>query len=387
MADESKGFAALMGEMGAEAPARGPSVGDNVTGVIVAVDASTVFVDVGAKAEAILEKSELDPDTPPKVGDRIKAFVVSRKGDEILLKMRLGRGDDASAIQGAMEAQIPVFGKITGVNKGGLEVDVNGVRAFCPLSQIDIARVEDPGSFVGKELEFRVTRFEDEGGGRVNIVLSRRVLLEAQRSSLAKETLARLELGAVVRGKVSRIKEFGAFVDLGGLEGLLHKSELGFGRNVKVENSVSIGDVVEAQVTKIEPATEPGRPDRISLSLKALQKDPFDDLGMIKGSRRKGRVMRLEPFGAFIELGDGIEGLVHVSELSDRRVNHPREVVSVGDTVDVVVLEVDSDRRRVGLSIKQVASQEEAAQASGFKPASTNSLGTFADLMKKKLNR
>ncbi len=355
MADETKGFAALMGEMGAETPARGPSVGDNVEGVIVAIDAATVFVDVGAKAEAILEKSDLDPDAPPKVGDRIKAFVVSRKGDQILLKTRLGRGDDASAIQRAMDAQIPVLGKITGVNKGGLEVDVNGVRAFCPLSQIDIARVEDPAGFVGKELEFRVTRFEDEGGGRVNVVVSRRALLEAQRSSLAKETLARLELGAVVRGKVSRIKEFGAFVDLGGLEGLLHKSELGFGRNVKVEDAVSIGDVVEAQVTKIEPATEPGRPDRVSLSLKALQKDPFENLGMQKGSRCKGRVVRLEPFGAFVQLADGVEGLVHVSELSDRRVSHPREVVSVGDEIEVVVLEVDVERRRVGLSIKQVA--------------------------------
>jgi len=387
--DDNKGFAALMAEMGAEAPSRGPSVGDQVTGTVVAIDGQTVFVDVGAKAEAVLERSELDDEHPVKVGDSLKAFVVARKGGQISLGMRLGRGDDAAALQQAHDAGMPVLGKVSAVNKGGLEVDVGGMRAFCPLSQIDIARVDDPAIYVGQELEFAVTKLESEGKGRFNVVVSRRVLLEKQRASLAAETLSKLAVGAIVRGKVSHIKEFGAFVDLGGLDGLLHKSELGFGRVVKTEDVVSVGDVVEAQVTRIEPPREPGQSSRISLSLKALQKDPWDELvaTVPKGAQRTGKVVRLESFGAFIELADGLDGLVHVSELADRRVGHPREVVSPGQEVDVVVLDIDSERRRLALSMKQVAAQQEAAQAAGYRPASKQSLGTFADLMKKKHNR
>ena len=388
--DKSKGFADLMGELEASRPSRGPSVGDEVHGCVVALDAQTVFVDVGAKAEALLERSDIDEsESELKIDDTVKAYVVSRKGGQIVLRTRLGRGDDGSALKQAYEGRMPVLGKVTGVNKGGLEIDVGGVRCFCPMSQIDIARVEDPGAWVGKELELRVTKYEEERGGRANVVVSRRVLLEEQRRELAAETLSKLAVGATVRGKVSRLKDFGAFVDLGGIEGLLHVSELGFDRSKKVEDVVGVGDIVEVQITKIEPSKEEGRPDRISLSLKALQKDPWDELSQTlpKGAKRKGTVVRMEPFGAFVDVG-GIEGLVHISEITaEKRINHPREVLSLGQEVEVVVLDIDNERRRIGLSVKQVAAQTEKQQAAGYKPASKQSLGTFADLMKDKLGR
>jgi small subunit ribosomal protein S1 len=390
VASDEKGFAALMDELDAGAPARGPRVGDEVTGTIAALDPTTVFVDVGVKAEAILERSEIDETkSPVAVGDKVTAFVVSKKGGQISLRTNLARGGDAAALKQAHETGMPVIGKVSAVNKGGLEVEIGGVRAFCPMSQIDIIRIEEPAVFVGQELECLVTKFEEEGGGRSNVVVSRRALIERQRKILAAETLATLSVGSTVRGKITRIMDFGAFVELGGIEGLLHKSELGFGRVDDPNEVLSVGDIVDALVKRIEPSKEPGRPDRISLSLKALMKDPWDEIvaSLPKGSKRSGKVVRLEPFGAFVALADGLEGLVHISEIIDgRRLNHPREAVSVGQEIEVVVLEIDNERKRVALSMKQVATHQEAAQASGYKPAA-QSLGTFADLFNKKKHR
>jgi len=387
MAEEKKGFAAMFEEGGATKRTRTVRAGEEVTGTIVALNDETAFVDLGAKSEGVLDRSELvdDEGNGPEIGDTVKAHVASTKDGQIVLRIKMGRGDDAAELQRAFEHKIPVQGKVSGVNKGGLEVEIGGVRAFCPMSQIDIQRVEDPGSWIGRELEFRITKFE-AGRGRPDVVLSRRDLLEEQRKELAAKTLASLEVGAVVRGKVTRLMDFGAFVDLGGLEGLLHKSELGFGRVDHPKNVLSEGDVVEVSVTKIESTDDPRKSDRISLSLKALQKDPFEQMSLSAGAIAKGKVVRLEPFGAFVEVQQGVEGLVHISELSDRHVNHPRDVVSVGDEVEVTVLEVDESRRRLALSMKQVARRRERGQAESYKGGG-QSLGTFADLLKDKLKK
>jgi small subunit ribosomal protein S1 len=388
MAEDKKGFAAMFAENPGVQSTRTVEVGEEVTGKIVALNDNTAFVDLGAKSEGIVDRAELidDEGDGPSIGDTVKAHVTSITGGQLILKTKVGRGDDISELESAFEHRLPVQGKVSGVNKGGLEVEMGGIRAFCPMSQIDVARVEDPAVWIGREVEFRITKIE-AGRGRPDVVLSRRVLVEEQRKELAAVTLASLEVGGVVRGTVTRLMDFGAFVELGGLEGLIHKSELGFGRVDHPKNVLSEGDVVDVRVTKIERTTDPRKPDRISLSLKALQPDPFDQVasGLSKGAIVKGKVVRMEPFGAFVAIQDGVEGMVHVSELSDRRVNHPRDVVSVGQEVEVCVLEVDSERRRLSLSVKGVAARRERGQADAFTNRPGESLGTFADLLKGKL--
>src|SRR5207248_933049 len=235
-------------------------------------------------------------------------------------------------------------------------------RAFCPAGQIDVRR-SDPAQYVGQRLSFRVTRIES--GGR-NIVVSRRQLLEDEAAAKARETWQHLELGAVVRGTVTSLRDFGAFVDIGGVEALVHVSELGYARVENPAEVLEIGQAVEAQVVKLEPDPAGGR-GRVGLSLRALAPDPWQSAAerFPAGTTAKGTVRRLEPFGAFVEIAPGLEGLVHVSRLAlDRRVSHPRQIVSVGDTVDVTVVELDVEKRRIGLSMVERARQaKEAGEA------------------------
>jgi small subunit ribosomal protein S1 len=395
MSDRPKGFSELFAEYergGRGQTKRQPRVGEEVTSRVVAISDDAVFVDLGGKAEGLIERAELtdrEGVLGVAVGDTVSARVVQIRDGQIVLRTKLGRGDDPfEDLARAHELRMPVVGKVCGVNKGGVEVEIGGVQAFCPLSQLELGYVEDPGTFLGRELEFLVVQHERGRGDRPNVVLSRRALLEDARAVRAAELRARLEVGAVVQGTVTRLTDFGAFVDLGGLDGLLHKSELGFGRIGHPSEVLSVGDVVEAQITKIEPTSDPKRPDKIGLSLKSLKGDPWAEMAetLRQGAQLRGTVMRLEPFGAFVSLSEGVEGMVHVSELSERRVSHPREVVSVGQEVEVVVLEVDGERRRVALSMKQVALQREAADAASYQPSGA-ALGTFGELLKKKLGK
>ena len=326
----------------------------------------------------------------------MKAHVVAIRDGQVVLRTRLGGGDDALAELGqAKDSGAPVIGRVTGVNKGGVEVEIGSVRAFCPISQLEAGFVEDAQAYVGRDLEFRVTQLErgqrdGEHGERANVVLSRRAHLEAERMRMAAELRAGLSVGMTVRGSITRVKDFGAFVDLGGIEGLVHVSEIGFARVGHPSEALSVGDVVEAQITKIEPSLDPKKPDRISLSVKALSTDPLVEATgkLARGSRHQGKVVRLEPFGAIVAIEGGVEGLVHVSELaSDRRVRHARDVVNIGQDVEVVVLEVDPTRRRISLSMKQVAAQREAADVAAYQRPGSASLGTFGDLLGKKLRR
>lgn len=395
--DDSEDFAALFAEAEAGRPkgkaARRPQPGDVVRGVVTSIGKDAVFVDLGGKAEGVLDREQVvDPDGQLRVqlGDTLEARVAGERGGALVLRVKLGKGPEARAeLVQALELGIPVEGKVTQPVKGGLEVDVAGVRGFVPASQIDARFVEDLTGFVGQRLSFRVTQYE-----RGNLVLSRRALLEEENARKAVETRAKLVVGAVIRGRVTGFKPFGAFVDLGGLEGMLHVSELGYGRVERPEEVLALGQELDVQILKIEDS-EPGpdgrrRGPRIGLSLKALQADPFLDgtRHLTPGGRVRGTVTRLQPFGAFVEIGPGVEGLVHISELgAGRRLNHPKEAVAVGQEVEVEILSIDPERRRLALSMAAAQKSVERAdlvEARAALPAPPSSLGTFADLLKKK---
>jgi small subunit ribosomal protein S1 len=382
MATDDEDFASMFAESERDKPrAKRPKVGDVIQGKVITIGREAVFVDLGGKAEGQLEKGQVSDKEGKllvKVGDTIEARVVSDAGGVLMLRTKVTRGPQASAeLQQAFELGIPVEGTITEVVKGGVSVDVAGVRGFCPASQVDNRFVEDLAIYVGQKLTFRITRYEPR-----NLVLSRRALLEEAAEKLAGETRKKLVPGVVLRGKVVGFKPFGAFVDIGGIEGMLHISELGFTRVEKPEDVLSLGQELDVAVLKIEPG-EKG--ERISLSLKALANDPWRDAtaSLGEGARVKGRITRLQPFGAFVEIAPGVEGLVHISELgAGRRINHPKEVVSEGQEVEASVLAIDHDKRRLSLSLgaRDDASPDDVAAV----PRAPQKLGTLGDLLQRK---
>jgi len=371
------------------------AAGDVVRGRVIAVGATTAFVAVGGKAEATIELGEFrDPATGEvqlHEGDEIEATVVDdgTRSGSIVLKRVAGRGGHVpSELEQAFAHGIAIEGLVTGENKGGYDVQIGSVRAFCPGSQIDRRRTEGT-QYVGQRLRFTITKLE--AGGR-NVVVSRRQLLEEEAAAQAAVVWAELRVGATVAGTVTSLRDFGAFVDLGGIDGLIHVSELGHARAAHPSDVLQVGQRVEVQVVKLEPDPKGGR-GRVGLSLRALAPDPWATAGerYPVGASVRGTVRRLEQFGAFVELAPGLDGLVHVSRLAlDRRVSHPRQIVSIGDTVDVTVVELDPVKRRIGLSMVERARQaKEGAEAeerrdtervlsqSSEKP----SLGTLADLL------
>jgi len=389
MADQDEDFAAMLAQSERETPKgkKRPRVGDQITGKVISVGKDTVFVDLGGKAEGVLDReqvSDAEGKLLVKLGDVVEARVVGDTGGALKLRVKLGRGPEARGeLQQAYELGIPVEGVVTEVIKGGVAVDVSGARGFCPASQIDVRFVEDLATYLGQKHLFRITRYEPR-----NLVLSRRALLDEDNARRAIETRKKLEPGAVLRGKVVGFKPFGAFIDLGGIEGMLHVSELGYARVDKPEDFLTLGQEVDVAVLKIEPGTKGDKAgDRVSLSLKALANDPWRETAamLVEGARVKGKITRLQPFGAFVEIAPGVEGLVHISELgAGRRINHPKEVVSAGQEVEAVVLAIDQERRRIGLSMASSTdgNAEDVAQAA--KSHAPAKFGTFADLLKKR---
>jgi small subunit ribosomal protein S1 len=389
-------FAALLAESEAgKSRTRRISVGDVVRGRVIAVGASHAFVAVGSKAEAQIDVGEFrDPATGEvslREGDELEATVVddgSRSGS-IVLKRVAGRGGHVPGeLEQAFANGIPVEGLVAGENKGGFDVQLGNVRAFCPASQIDRRRGEG-AQYVGQRLRFRITKLDANGR---NVVVSRRQLLEEEAAAQAAITMATLREGAVVSGAVTSLRDFGAFVDLGGVEGLIHVSELGHARVASPGDVLQVGQRVEAQVVKIEPGSG-GKPGRIGLSLRALAPDPWTTVRerFPIGATVRGVVRRLEQFGAFVEIAPGVDGLVHVSRMAlDRRIAHPRQVVSIDEPVDVTVVEIDPEKRRIGLSMvesarraKDSAELEERrdTEAHLAKPDAAQSLGTLGDLL------
>lgn len=397
---DNEDFASLFGEFEQKQSTtkkKEPKVGEKVTGTVVSIQSDNVFIDLGSKTEGIVEREELtddDSNLTVSVGDSIE-IVVSGKDEDtgtLLLGARHARRmHGAEGLQQAFEEQLPVEGLVTGTIKGGLEVEMSGVRAFCPASQIDISYVEDLQNFVGEKLAFRITKFE--GGRHTNLVVSRRALLEEEQQALAVETRTHLEVDAVMKGTVSSLKDFGAFIDLGGVEGMVHISELAFGRVEHPRDILSVGQEVEVSVLRIEKTDNPRHPEKIALSLRALERDPWRDvlLDYPVGVQVQGTVSRVQPFGAFIELAPGVDGLAHISELgAGRRITHPQEVVSVGDQVQATVLSVDMDKHRIGLSLDtkrqtDASAKPEVNVADYAKPK--QSFGTLGDLLKESMKK
>jgi len=267
-----------------------------------------------------------------------------------------------SKVKDAFENQVPMEGKIKSTNKGGFEVDLHGVRSFCPYSQIQLGYCDKPEEYVGQKMPFMVVTFER--GGR-NIVVSRRKLLEEEGKAAAGDTLEKLELGAEFEGAVRRLQPYGAFIDIGGMDGLVHVSEISHGRISNPSDVLKVGDKVSVKVIKLEGE---GDKRRISLSMKQLGGDPWAEVPekYAEGATVKGKVVRLAEFGAFIELESGVDGLVHISEISTERIQHPSDKLQKGQDVEVRVLQVDPDQRRISLTM---LSQEEAEQARASRPS------------------
>jgi len=340
------------------APARKmPRVGERVTGTIFQLGADTAFISLGGHREAMIDLRELKDDEGILrfgVGDSVEAHVVEAGAKGVVLSRTLTKGSASLAMLAEARASgMPVEGLVLAVNKGGFEVAVGDARAFVPLSQMDLRFVETPDQFIGERLRFKVTEARDR-----NVVLSRRALLEEEQKHLAAETRKSLAQGKVVEGKVTGVRDFGVFVDLGGVEGLVPLSELSHVRVGHPSELVNVGDRVEVEILRIEPPN-PHSPDkvkhkeRITLSMRSRQEDPWKAFAasLKEGDRLSGRVVRLQPFGAFVELKPGVDGLIHVSALSDRRIAHPRDVVKVGETVEVVVEKVDAAEKRIGLRL------------------------------------
>jgi small subunit ribosomal protein S1 len=334
-------------------PPREVKVGERVRGRIASIQEDQTFIDYGGRAEASIATSELRDKEGAvllRVDDTLSATVVS-VDDGVTLTLGKKRGAlNAAKLRIAHENRVPVSGTVRSVNKGGFDVSVGGVRAFCPLSQIDTTFVADPQEYVGKHHTFRVLRWENSGR---NIVVSRRAILREEAKEKARETRKHLEEGAEFEGVVKRIQPFGAFIDVGGLEGLLHVSRMGHSRIDDPKGVVSVGQTVKVRIVTVEnPGT---RRERIALALADLGPDPWSQVQeqLHEGDVVDGVVARLAPFGAFVHLPVGIDGLVHVSELSSKRVTDPKEAVTVGQEVQVKVLRIDSEKRRISLSIRR----------------------------------
>jgi small subunit ribosomal protein S1 len=356
---EPEDFATLFAQHEAR---RAVERGQVVKGRVIQITAEHVFVDVGGKGEAWIDRGELldeEGRLRVAVGDEVEATVVST-GDEIRLSHRLRQGAHArEALAAAAQTGVPVEGKVAAVIKGGYEVTVGGLRAFCPFSQMDLRRVDSEQDYVGRVLAFRITRFAE--GGR-NIVVSRRAILEEQAAVAAEETRKRVQPDAVLPGTVASLADFGAFVDLGGVQGLVPMSELAHARVERAADRLRVGQPVTVKVLRVDEAK-----GKITLSLKALEVDPWTSAASRLRERQivRGRAVRATEFGVFVELLPGVDGLLHTSEIPRHRQAEIREAVAASAEIAVVLLSVDAGRRRIALALapEGAAVGEEVASA------------------------
>ncbi len=333
--------------------------GEVVSGNVVRIDKDEVLVDIGYKSEGVIPSNELsirkgiDPSEEVELGEEVDALVLIKEDQDgrLIMSKKRARFEKAwRRIEAAAESGEPVEGTVIEVVKGGLIIDL-GVRGFLPASLVDIRRVPDLDQYMSTKIECKVIELNRS---RNNVVLSRRAVLEEERKEQRQEILDRLQPGLVVEGQISNIVDFGAFVDLNGIDGLIHISELSWSHVNHPSEILNIGDTVAVKVLDIDRDRQ-----RISLGLKQTQEDPWQrvvDTYRV-GDELEGNVTKVVTFGAFVEILDGVEGLVHISELANHHVENPREVVSPGDPVRVKILEIDSERRRLSLSVKRVEGQ------------------------------
>ncbi len=344
--------------------------GEIVQGTVVKVHRDQVVVDIGGKSEGVIALNEFADATGQvevKPGDKVDVFIEARENDDGLVTLSKEKADKMKVwdeISSACERDELIEGTISQRVKGGLSVTIRGgVKAFLPGSQVDLRPIRNLDKLIGQTYQFKVIKFNKKRG---NIVLSRRVLLEKERDEMKASTLANLEEGKVVKGVIKNITEYGAFVDLGGIDGLLHITDMSWGRVNHPSELFQVGDEVTVKVLKYNPETE-----RVSLGLKQTQDDPWHhaEEAYPPGKRVRGKVMSIADYGAFIELEPGVEGLVHVSEMSwTRKVKKPQQILEVGQEIECQVLEVDAKAKRISLGLKQLEPDPWSLFTEKYKP-------------------
>lgn len=381
--NEDEGSFAEMFEASLSEVAQPLERGKKIEATILQIGKDWSFLDVGQKGEGVLSTAELlDSDGEPQysVGDKIGAYFVSREGGELRFTTKVGgSGSGTEQLEEAFQSGIPVEGRIEKEIKGGFEVKLPGnVRAFCPYSQTGLRQAE-PADLIGESLSFRITQFSERGR---NIVVSHRVILDEEREQQRASLRETLKEGMVVNGTVTNIRDFGAFVDIGGIEGLLPISEISYGRVEDVNDILSVGQELEIAIKKIDWEN-----NKFSFSLRDTLADPWSKVGTIYkvGAVHSGKISRLAQFGAFVTLEDGIDGLLHISKLGQgQRIRHPQDVVKVGQSLQVTIEKIDIDERRISLALVGSEAEEEGETSYSDEPGSSSSsgFGSLGDLLK-----
>jgi small subunit ribosomal protein S1 len=390
MTEEESGedFAALLEQSFKGAGRLTP--GQQLTARVLKISNEWIFIDTGRKGEGVLDRKELldaEGNLTVAEGDQVTAWFLGGGGGEMRFTTRIGGGGGGGAsgsaqLEEAWRSGIPVEGTVEKEVKGGLEVKVAGNRAFCPFSQVGLRRTDDTAALVGRTLSFRITEYAENGR---NIVVSRRALLEEEQQRERDALRERLETGTTVEGTVTSLRDFGAFVDIGGIEGLIPMAEMAWGRVKSAGDVLTVGDRVKVVIKQLDWERQ-----RISLSLRDTQADPWERavVDFPEGSFQTGTVSRLAPFGAFVTLAGGLDGLLHISKLgAGKRINHPREVIQEGDVVEVKVEGVDREQKRLSLALAgpaRAAAEEAETMASFRAEAATESgsMGTLGELLK-----
>jgi small subunit ribosomal protein S1 len=333
--------------------------GQKVEARIVKISPEGVFLDLGGKNEGYLDKKELlneDGELTVKEGDTIRAYFLSSRQNEKLFTTKIGAGEASRIyLEDAWRSGIPVEGVVDKEIKGGFEIRIAGsMRGFCPFSQMGLARIDKPADYVGQRLPFIITEYAEKGR---NIILSNRIIVAKEQQAQRDAMMQSIREGQIVKGKIISLQKFGAFVDIGGLHGLLPMSEIGWGRTEDIHDALKVGEEVEVAILKIDREK-----DRISLSLKQMLVDPWEKVesGYPEGSVHTGKVSRLTNFGAFITLEPGVDGLLHISRLgAGKRINHASEILKQGQELEVKIEKIDRAAKRLSLVM---ASHEEAVE-------------------------
>jgi small subunit ribosomal protein S1 len=388
MSQDSDSFAELFQESVSK-PIRRLSPGQKITATIAAISGESVFLDTGGKSEGILDASELrgeDQESTAAVGDKIEVYFLKAKNGEQLFTISIGSGKNSEHLEQACRSGIPVEGLVKEEIKGGFAITLGGsIRAFCPYSQMGLRRVEDAAAeYLDRHMSFQITRYEEDGR---NIVVSARAILEEEREKLRDALKETLEEGQTISGVITSIREFGAFVDIGGVDGLVPISEIGWSRVENINDYYAVDQKINVVVKKLD--WDAGR---ITLSIKETLDDPWDQAAekLSSGSILTGTVARLAPFGAFVTLEAGVDGLIHISKLGKgRRINHPREVLEEGQEIEVQVESVDTIEKRISLAPSDYVDQKKednlVQDFQKSKKEQSAGFGTLGDILKAKL--
>ena len=392
MSDDSASFAELFQESESK-PVRRLKPGQKITATIVGISAESIFLDTGGKSEGILDAAELvtdDQGEQAALGDKLEVYFLKAKGGAQLFTISIGSGKNTEHLEEACRSGIPVEGLVKEEIKGGFEITLgSSIRAFCPYSQMGLRRVEDAAAeYLEKRMNFLITRFEENGK---NIVVSARELLELEREKLRDALKETLVEGQTIEGVITSIRDFGAFVDIGGVDGLVPISEIGWSRIENIKDYYAVDQKVSVVVKKLDWDN-----NRISLSIKETLDDPWEQAAakLSSGSIITGKVVRLAQFGAFVNLEAGVDGLIHISKLGKgRRINHPREVLEEGQEIEVQIESIDTVEKRISLAPSDYVSPEDDQKSEDrlvkdFKKSNkkeSSTLGTFGDLLQAKL--